>query len=625
MCRIFALATNNTISNDAIAGFFMQMKAGGPNASDLQSFNFTDSNGKHTVYIGMHRLSINDVSDKGMQPFIYNDENEYTAIVCNGQIYNSKSLHEQLEKILKKSIKLESTSDCEILLHLYRHYGSKKLSDILDGFFAFIVASFNKNTGELKVECSRDMAGVRSLYHSYSVIPGKSGNLSYSFAVASELRSLVRMVPSSNPVIPGSIYKFNYSNQNPKFETEKWYDYTFPKNIFQKKKDSGAATSTSGGLVEKEIEFPGYVLPEHWSKFSTIKPSDLVELHKFVREALIQNVREAYTQVDPKIRRNIVFPLSGGLDSSLIVGIAAKIQKEIDSKQKIKTIAVGMEGSSDIEYAKKVQTHCDTDHIEYNFDKDLVKQIIPKIINVCETYDITTIRASIGQYLACSVAKQKHCNNGTVVIITGEGPDEMGGYRLFHSINNHSEALTKKISLIKEMYLFDCLRLDKSAGATGEEARPEYLRRKWIELMLSLPPELTDPEILKDGTKMEKPLLRHAFKNENIIPLENLFRGKVTFSDGSASDKKPLKDIIGKFVESRISDDEYKERSRYHSYHFVPPTKEAYYYQSIFLSMYGPQHLSVLPHYWNNMVEPSAQTTKNYVGNRQVYKITDEK
>src|SRR6185437_8304986 len=300
----------------------------------------------------------------------------------------------------------------------------------------------------------------------------------------------------------------------------------------------------------------------------------------------------------PKLRDKIVFLLSGGVDSSMLVDIANEIAKEKDPKAKLKTLTVGMEDSPDLKWANEVAKKLETDHTCITYTAEDAIRLLPEVIRVLETSDVTTARASIPFHIACQTAKnQLKCT----ILISGEVPDEMGGYRLFLNIENKQEFLNKIISLLKELYLFDCLRVNKCCGAFGLESRLPYSDRDYIEFYTSLPLELIMPHKFPDGVKMEKPFIRFAFDKHSKLPREVLYRSKVTMSDGTASKRKSLKKCIESFIDRQVVSDMEFARSRHFYRSNPPPSKEAYHYRQIFENIYGPQNSHCLPHYWNNM------------------------
>ena len=132
MCGIFAVINKGSISDENIHKSYEKIKERGPDSHILSAIN-------NKVTMGFHRLSIMDISDDGNQPFIYKDSDNYIALICNGEIYNYRELSEE------NSFNLKSSSDCEIILHLYLKYGIETTVDLLDGVFAFIIYDIKKN------------------------------------------------------------------------------------------------------------------------------------------------------------------------------------------------------------------------------------------------------------------------------------------------------------------------------------------------------------------------------------------------------------------------------------------------------------------------------------------------
>lgn len=224
-----------------------------------------------------------------------------------------------------------------------------------------------------------------------------------------------------------------------------------------------------------------------------------------------------------------------------------------------------------------------------------------------ETYDITTIRASVGMYLVSKYIREK---TDSVVIFSGEGSDELTqGYIYFHKAPSPKAAAEDSVRLMKELYLFDVLRADRTTAAHGLELRVPFLDHRFTAYYLSLPEDMRTP---KNG--VEKHLLRDAFKGLNLIPDDILWRRKEAFSDGLTSIKKSWYSSLQDHLESEVNDSQLDKANKTFP-HLTPRSKEAYYFRQVFEKHY-PGRAEWLSHYWMprwiDATDPSARTLSIY-------------
>ena len=325
-------------------------------------------------------------------------------------------------------------------------------------------------------------------------------------------------------------------------------------------------------------------------------------------DAICKQIRILLTNAVKKrlmAEREIGCLLSGGLDSSLITSLVSRYNND----QKLNTFSIGMPGSVDLDYAQIVADFLGTKHHQIEIsEKDFLDAIETVIYNI-ESYDTTTVRASVGNYLVSKfIAENSNCK----VIFNGEGADEVCcGYVYLKNAPN-TEALQKESEkLVKEIYYFDVLRSDRSISSNGLEARTPFLDKAFVKYYLSIPAELK----MFDGTKrLEKYLLRKAFDSQGLLPDEALWRRKCAFSDGVSSQNKSWHHIIQAFVDQTISDDEFiRERKIYN--HCMPQLKESYYYRKIFEQYFGKNE-QLIPHFWMpkwvKTHDPSARELTGY-------------
>jgi asparagine synthase (glutamine-hydrolysing) len=303
--------------------------------------------------------------------------------------------------------------------------------------------------------------------------------------------------------------------------------------------------------------------------------------------------------------REIGCLLSGGLDSSLI---SALVNKYYDGP-KLNTFSIGLPGSIDLKYAQTVADHLGTKHHQIEVSEDDFLNAIDKVIYAIESYDTTTVRASVGNYL---VSKYISENSDCKVIFNGDGADEACcGYVYLKNAPNSLALQSESERLLKEIHYFDVLRSDRSISSNGLEARTPFLDKAFVKYYLSIPAELKQ----FDGiNRLEKYLLRKSFDNQGLLPNDVLWRRKCAFSDGVSAKKKSWHHIIQGFVDAKISNYEfYKESSNMN--HCVPLLKESYYYRKVFESYFGG-HEKLIPHFWmpkwTDAIDPSARELDNY-------------
>ncbi len=301
------------------------------------------------------------------------------------------------------------------------------------------------------------------------------------------------------------------------------------------------------------------------------------------------------------------FLLSGGLDSSLVCAIAQKFYKK-----PIRTFSVGMETDAiDSKYAKIVADYIGADHTNILMTKEEVLSALREVIYHLETWDITTIRASMGMYLIC---KAIHKTTNIKVLLTGEVSDELFGYKYTDFAPSASEFQNEAKKRIQELFIYDVLRADRSISAHALEARVPFSDTDFVKFVMSI-----DPAIKMNTTGMGKNLLRKAFVEtngkKNILPDEILWREKAAFSDAVGHS---MVDEIKLYAEKMYTDEEYSRGKRKYSY--CPPfTKESLLYRDIFEEFY-PGHSALIKDFWmpnaswpNCQVnDPSARVLSNY-------------
>jgi asparagine synthase (glutamine-hydrolysing) len=315
---------------------------------------------------------------------------------------------------------------------------------------------------------------------------------------------------------------------------------------------------------------------------------------------------EAAVQKRMLAERPIAALLSGGLDSSLI---AALVQRELKraGAPPLKTFSIGMKGSTDLEYARRVAAWIGSDHTEIETTADTMWESIPEVIKDIESYDITTIRASVGNWMvAREVSRRCDCK----VVFNGDGSDELfGSYLYMYKAPNDSAYTSEVERLLKEIHVYDVLRSDRSISSHGLEPRTPFLDKQFIATVVSIPVEYRRPT----KERCEKYILRKAFEASSLLPPEVLWRRKEAFSDGVSSSEKSWYQEIQERIVSNPDSMECIHLTK--DIGPKPPTPEAAWYLTQYLQEYS--HTGAFWEYWMpkwspETSDPSARTLSHY-------------
>ena len=543
MCGIFSLlnfaGSNNSFPDECFVSnaelAFYRGKSRGPETSIFNTDFITNFN----VLFGFHRLAINGIDNLSNQPIIINN----ILLICNGEIYNYKQLYQELA-LHPDSI--FSNSDCEVIIHMYLKYGIEYTLQQLDGEFAFTLFDFrDKNNTNLFV--ARDPYGVRPLF--------MGGSYNYT-GFASEMKQLhaIDSTEYIHQFTPSTYMHFKYNSHKNNW-TSNNVKYVYTTFSFRKQPE-----------LRMEDYFDG------------------------IRKNFIEAVKKRVENCE----RPVACLLSGGLDSSLVTSIVSKL-----SSKRIETYSIGLKGSEDLKYAKIVADFLGTKHTEIVITEEEFFDRIPEVIKVIESYDTTTVRASVGNYLVAEYISQ---NSDAKVIINGDGSDElMGGYLYFTAAPDSMEFDKECMKLLNNIHYFDGLRSDRCISANGLEPRTPFLDRGWVEYYLSIPIHIRNHNnIYRNVNRIEKFLIRNAFDIKNnssiikqpynteykeFLPKEILYRKKEAFSDGVSSKDRSWYKIIQEKVELlNVNGDKNL-------------TKEQVYYLNIFNKIY-PGRNNIIPYYW---------------------------
>ena len=473
-------------------------------------------------------------------------------LICNGEIYNYKELSKN------NNINLKTDSDCEIILHLYELYGIEYTLNLLDGVFSFMIYDIEKKI----IILSRDPYGVRPLYYFHE---------NKTFGFSSELKTIYNLCINKSKLkyfIPSNYAIININN----------IEFSYVKYLC----------------------FP----------FRTINYK-LNDLYVKIVENIMFSVEK---RVIGTTERPVACLLSGGLDSSLVTSLVNYIMKE-RYNYKLKTFSIGLKGSEDLKYAKIVAHHLNTDHTEIIVSEDDFFNSIPEVVKNIESYDTTTIRASVGNYLVAKYIKE---NTDCKVIFNGDGADElMGGYLYFKNAPNAYEFDKECKNLLKNIYMFDVLRSDKSISSNGLEPRTPFLDRSWVEFYLSIPKELR----YESNKQCEKYLIRKSFSEimPHLLPKEILWRKKEAFSDGVSSLNKSWYQIINDKINLLTENDNILKEKLLNNINIekknYPKTLEQSYYFELYNKDYNGTN-DLMKYYWMpkyvNATDASARTLKIY-------------
>ena len=446
--------------------------------------------------------------ESGKQPLFSPDKKQVLAV--NGEIYN----HQDIRRRYAGKYQFQTGSDCEVILALYRDKGINFLED-LSGIFAF--ALYDAERDEFLI--ARDPIGVIPLYIGYD----DDGKV----YVASELKALEGQCDRYEPFLPGHYYWSREPGMKRYYKRD-WFSY-----------DAVKDNSTSVADIHDALEAA-------------------------VKRQLMSDVPYGVL-------------LSGGLDSSVISAIAEKFsERRIEDNDKerawwprLHSFAVGLKGAPDLAKAKLVADYIGTVHHEINYTIQEGLDAIRDVIYFIETYDVTTVRASTPMYLLARVIKSM----GIKMVLSGEGADEIfGGYLYFHKAPSPKAFHEETVRKLSKLYMYDCLRANKSLSAWGVEGRVPFLDKEFLDVAMRTNPEAK----MCPGKTIEKRIVREAFAN--MLPDEVAWRQKEQFSDGVGYS---WIDTLKKITSDQVSDEQMAHAAE--RFPINPPrNKEEYYYRSIF-------------------------------------------
>jgi len=541
MCGIWALIgdTQNDMSPYWYQ-YFMRMKHRGPMYSCFQTYP--------DALVGFHRLSIMDPSFQSNQPYVI----ENLVFICNGEIYNYQELN------TKYKLGLTSKSDCQVIPLLYLRNDFNTFLSIMqevNGEFAFVLLEFDDNNRLKYVVAGRDQVGVRPLYY------GEHGQ---QIIFSSEIKACRLFDGPVREFPPGKIYSIDYRDRN---EPPVLHDFSTIYRVVP--------------LVKTTMHSQYQILSG-------------------LRRTITEAVRCRLDADQP-----MAFLLSGGIDSSLVAAIATTIlnrgrEYRASVWTPVRTFCCGIrcrkdgaregEGEgSDLKYARMVADWIHSDHTEVLFTEEEALAAIDDVIYTTETWDTTTIRASVGQYLVSKFIAEK---TNSKVLFVGEGPDEVCSSYLFNWYAPDPDKLHETaVEYVKNIHYYDMKRADRCIARWGLEARVALLDPEFIKTYWSIPSAWRDPKY----KGIEKYWLREAFSEDELLPNEVLWRKKEAFSDGISSQENSWFKIVQDHIKTKFGLDERE------------------YYQNKFCEYFGERRLDIIPGYWQPKWDASGNEVTEYV------------
>lgn len=573
MCGIFALLNHQMYDGEYnLEGTYIHeqfMKGSGRGPDDHQYRHVS-----LRVLFGFHRLAINGLTKESNQPIQIGS----VTLICNGEIYNYKELYESM------GIAATTESDCEVIIHCYLRYGIDYTLNILDGVFSFVLVDNNPKNTQLYV--ARDPYGVRPLY----IL--ESGMQNQTIGFASEMKTLVGLIGKIPSKVP---YRVNH----------------FPPGCYSIYKLTNKVSSQWTPVIEKSRYFQTAFSSVNQSFTSHLHGSSIQTILKYIKMNLTNAVYKRCSTTE----RPIACLLSGGLDSSLITALVCSYFPN----ETIETYSIGMEGSVDLKYAEQVANYLKTKHTNIVISKEEYLAAIPEVIYAIESYDTTTVRASVGNYLVSKYISENSPSNAKV-IFNGDGSDELtGGYLYVNHAPNCVDFDYECRSLLRNIHRYDVLRSDKCISSHGLEPRTPFLDRTFTQFYLSIPPQLRyrsgEHDCFDKFKNTEKYLLRAAFDDEDnpLLPHDVLWRTKEAFSDGVCDQTNNISQMIGEHV-AKLKDEGKIDENIVYLYN-SPQTTEQHYYRSLF-EKYYPDQGHIIPKFWMprfvEASDPSARTLGIY-------------
>ena len=508
------------------------------------------------LHFGFARLHIQGSSRDAEQPFRLSDGR---TVAINGEIFNSEILIHKLALQVPKG-----SSDCAVVPALLeRGMSLAEVARQLDGDFAIVLADPESGM----VHLTRDPYGVRPLYWGTGL--DAQGRIWYG--VVSEIKGFPAGATQVDAVEPGTVM---------------------------------TVSVTDGSTFTTTWHQPPWLKVPRWH--SSLE--GLTEGGQALRQALEEAVAKRLSTV-----RAVGACLSGGLDSSLVAALAARRLNR--SGKRLHTYSIGMAGSPDLEHARLVAAHIGSDHHERIVTPEECLAAIPEVVRAVESFDITTVRASVGNYLVGRLVREK--TPDVKVVLNGDGADEaLGGYLYMRAAPDDAAFEAETDRLLREIHMYDVARSERSMAAHGLESRSPFLDRQFIVVARALPTDALRPT----AKMMEKTILRTAFAEDGLLPEKVLWRRKEAFSDGISKAERSWFEMARDEGTARgtESGEDWTSRAARYTVN-PPPTAEALWYRELWSEAGYPEAAAaaVAPHMWMprfvaGATDPSARTLALY-------------
>ena len=557
MCGIF-LYCGKPRDTTELQAAFMRSQHRGPDNTQFLVYYIHDL----MLAFGFHRLSINGLNAMAHQPMFFG----HTILLCNGEIWNAPEIHRACDR------KNKSGSDCECLPLFYRDVIKNRsniaddpfetLCNVVDGVFGLVLFDRLRN----KIYVGRDKIGIRSLYYA---IEHDLESGTKQFYISSELKSIPVYLSNVQAFPPGHWASLDLNNMvQTSFQPKPYWTIRSTRRL-------------------------AYLQPL-CTQAELANDLEYLDCCANLEDLLINAVEKRFMSDRP-----IGCVLSGGLDSTVITAIACKLHKQRHpNSPPLRTYTIGMEGAEDFKWARLAANHLGTEHHEFVLSEEDFLAAIPDVVAQIESFDVTTVRASTGNWL---LAKHISELGKDTVLFCGDVADELlGGYRGFGMTTDADAFDNENVKMLENIHRFDVLRCEKSFAGHGLEGRVPFADHDVVDLLMSIPPEYK----MWDGReRIEKDVLRRAF--QDYLPSELVWRRKEAFSDGVSQQKRSWFEII---------QDQLADRDVIRRQHASPYDAESSYYREIYEGMYSS--VRNIPYLWkqpfSQVTDPSARCLNNY-------------
>jgi asparagine synthase (glutamine-hydrolysing) len=546
MCGIIVL-WGTAVTREQIEAALAALAARGPDIARAELM-LHDATG-HTIGFGFARLHIQGGRAGAEQPFRMTNG---TLVAVNGEVFNSEILVENLRLAVE-----DGASDCAVVPALLeRGMPLETVARQLDGDFAIV--SVNPTTGT--VLTTRDPYGVRPMF--YAEGPGWAG-------LASEIKGFPAGATRVEAIEPGTVREFQIGSD-----------------------------AAAGVTIWHQPP---------WLKVPAWRAS--VEGLAAGGQALAHALEEAVAKRLSTVRA-VGACLSGGLDSSLVAAIAARLLSR--RGKRLHTYSIGMAGSPDLEHARLVAAHIGSIHHERIVEPEECLAAIPEVIRSIESFDITTVRASVGNYLVGRLVKE--VTPEVKVVLNGDGADEvLGGYLYMRAAPDDATFEAETDRLLREIHRYDVLRSERSMAAHGLESRSPFLDRQFVSVARGLPTDALRPT----ARILEKSILRTAFAASGLLPERVLWRRKEAFSDGISRAERSWFEMARAEGERKAGTSGWQQAAAAFTVN-PPPTAEALWYRQLFHESYPEAAAAAaapamwMPRFVAGATDPSARTLNLY-------------